>query len=100
MDLGIRPSGKVYVEVEAHFDKDGTLLPWEITWENGQKYPIDRVTGIRQVKSYCQGACYTIVVRGQESRLFFERGLCCDEKNIGRWFVERRAGSADAACKH
>lgn len=38
---------KVYVPVVAAFDKDGLLLPLELTWENGCTYIIDRVIGIR-----------------------------------------------------
>ena len=40
---------KVYVVVKADFREDGSMLPREITWEDGCKYEIDRVTDIRQV---------------------------------------------------
>ena len=39
---------KVYVPVEVQFRSDGVMLPRMITWEDGTKYEIDRVTDIRQ----------------------------------------------------
>lgn len=84
---------KVYVPVSAFFQKDGTLLPKEITWEDGQRYTIDRVINICQapaLKAGGQGDRYTIQVNGQQSYLFFERSTNLTGNNIGRWFVERR----------
>ena len=34
---------RVYVAVYAYFNEDGLLLPREIVWEDGCRYPIDRV---------------------------------------------------------
>jgi hypothetical protein len=84
---------KVYVPVRADFRADGTLLPREITWEDGEKYEIDRVINICQaaaMKAGGQGDRYTIQVRGQQSYLFFERSANLNGNNIGRWFVERK----------
>ena len=84
---------KVYVAVKADFREDGVMLPREITWEDGRKYEIDRVTDIRQaaaMKAGGQGDRYTIVVRGQERQLFFERNASLTGDNIGRWFIERK----------
>ena len=39
---------KVYVAVKADFAADGTMFSWIITWEEGEKYEIDRVSNIRQ----------------------------------------------------
>ena len=39
---------KVYVAVKADFAADGTMFPRIITWEDGEKYEIDRVSDIRQ----------------------------------------------------
>ena len=88
---------KVYVDVEAHFDKDGTLLPWEITWEDGRKYAIDRVTNIQRgmpKQTDYMSDCYTIVIQGRESRLYFERNRRMSGNSVGRWFVERRTSTA------
>lgn len=84
---------KVYVPVRADFLADGTLLPREIIWEDGEKYKIDKVINITQAparKAGGQGDRYTIQVHGQQSYLFFERSANLNGNNIGRWFVERR----------
>lgn len=84
---------KVYVAVRVDFREDGTMLPREITWEDGTKFEIERVTDIRQaaaLKAGGQGDRYSIVVRGNPSYLFFERLASQTGNNIGRWFVERK----------
>ena len=84
---------KVYVPVEVEFRSDGTMLPREITWEDGTKYEIDRVLDIRQaaaMKAGGQGDRYTVMIGGKQSYLFFERSAKLTGNNIGRWFVERR----------
>lgn len=84
---------KVYVAVKANFNEDGTLIPFELTWEDGRRYTIDRVVDIRQaaaMKAGGQGDRYTIVVNGQRSYLFFERSTSLTGNNLGRWFVERK----------
>jgi len=86
-------SVKVYVAVQADFAEDGTLLPRVITWEDGEKFAIDKIIDIRQaaaMKAGGQGDRYTIKVRGSQSYLFFERSTNLTGNNIGRWFVERR----------
>lgn len=84
---------KVYVAVIAAFDADGRLIPREITWEDGHKYEIDKVSDIRQaaaMKAGGQGDRYTVWINGHQSYLFFERNCSLTGNNIGRWFVERR----------
>lgn len=84
---------KVYVAVAAEFDADGCIIPTMITWEDGTKYEIDRVTDIRQaaaMKAGGQGDRYTVQINGHQSYLFFERNASMTGNNIGRWFVERR----------
>lgn len=69
------------------------MLPREITWEDGEKYEIDRVSDIRQapaLKAGWQGDRYTIWISGHQSYLFFGRNMAIAGNNIGRWFVERR----------
>ena len=82
---------KVYVEVDAHFRKDGFLLPREIFWEDGQRFPIEAVEGLIPASSRRvggQGDRYTVRIRGQERYLYFERFASDSGNNIGRWFVE------------
>lgn len=84
---------KVYVDVVASFNSEGTLIPLTLTWEDGTEYAIDRVTDIRQaaaMKAGGQGDRYTIQVNGHQSYLFFERNASIRCNNIGRFFVERR----------
>ena len=84
---------KVYVDVNTDIRSDGVMVPREITWEDGHKYEIDRVTDIRQaaaLKAGGQGDRYTVMIGGHQSYLFFERSPELTGNNIGRWFVERR----------
>ena len=87
------PGAKVYVAVNVDHREDGIMIPREITWEDGRKFEIDKVTDIRQaaaMKAGGQGDRYTITVQGKQSFLFFERSTSQTGNNIGRWFVERR----------
>ena len=84
---------KVYVAVEASFNEEGRIIPSEITWENGRKYHIDKVSDIRQaaaLRAGGQGDRYTVWINGKSSFLFFERNCSISGNNIGRWFVERK----------
>ena len=75
---------KVYVDVDAHFTRDGCLLPLVIFWEDGIRYEIDKVLQIARrasMKAGGVGLRYTCIVCGRQSYLFYEKG---------RWFVERR----------
>lgn len=84
---------KVYVAVQVGFREDGIMIPTEITWEDGRKFEIDRVSNICQaasMKAGGQGDRYTIWVNGQQKYLFFERNCSQTGNNIGRWFVERK----------
>ena len=84
---------KVYVKVRVDVEADGRMLPREITWEDGRRYEIDRVTEIRQaaaMKAGGQGDRYTIWINGHQSYLYFERSLNLHGERIGRWFVERK----------
>ena len=86
-------SPKVYVAVRVAFREDGTMIPKEITWEDGLKYRRDKVTDIRQaaaMKAGGQGDRYTIQMGNRQTYLFFERSCSLTGNNIGRWFVERK----------
>ncbi len=86
---------RVYVDVDATFDKHGRILPRSLVWEDGCRYEIDRVVGVRPAVSARAGSGgdrYTIIVKGRESYLFFERSGELMGNKLGRWFVERKAG--------
>ena len=85
---------KIYVEVVAVFKKEGLLLPREIVWEDGRRFPVDKVLDLRPAtaqKAGGQGDRYTILVSGRLSFLFFERSTALEGNNLGRWFVEKRS---------
>ena len=85
---------KVYVGVVAAFNSEGAMIPVQLTWENGKKYKIDRILDIRPAPALIaggQGERYTVEISGRRSFLFFERSAAVSEKNLGRWFVERKA---------
>ena len=74
---------KVYVAVNADFRDDGIILPRKITWEDGRKYEIDRITDIRQaaaMKAGGQGDRYTIMIGGHQS--WYRQELCAN------WFAD------------
>lgn len=67
---------KVYVAVKTDFAADGTMLPREITWEDGERFEIDRILDIRQaaaMKAGGQGDRYTVrrALKPERTRTFF-----------------------------
>lgn len=85
---------RVYVDVDATFEKSGRILPRALVWEDGCRYEIDRVTNVRPAvaaRAGSGGDRYTIIVKGRESYLFFERSADLMGNSLGRWFVERKA---------
>ncbi len=80
----VHPS-KVYVDVLAEFSREGFLRPCRITWEDGRKYPIDRIRKCERRasrKAGGMGLMYTCLIGGQEVNLFYEENQ--------RWFVTRK----------
>lgn len=88
-----RHSMKVYVKVGVVFREDGMMLPRSLIWEDGRKYSIDRVIGVRPAcaeKAGGQGDRYTVMIGGQMRHLFFEHSAGMGDPNLGRWFIERK----------
>lgn len=76
---------KVYVDVEVTHRRDGSARPNRITFENDEKYEIDRVVQKCRAASTKVGGTgirYTVMICGQQAFLF-------DEEN-GKWFVEAK----------
>ena len=74
---------KEYVSVTAKFDRDGSLLPLIINWEDGRKFEIDKITDIRfasSLKSGGVGVRYTCQILNQIRYLYLEEN---------RWFIEK-----------
>ena len=75
---------KVYVEVTAKFDTDGSMMPVSFIWEDGTVYQIDRIKAKERCasrKAGETGIMYTVMVDGKECHLFYE---------FDKWFMERR----------
>ena len=85
-----RKTEKVYVKVNSDFDATGYMQPRQITWGDGRTYPIEQVRDFRPANTIADmpGDCYTVMVKGQERHLFFERSDPRFPSRFGRWFVE------------
>ena len=80
---------RVYVKVNSDFDSTGYMQPRSITWKDGRTFPIDAVRDFCPAAIYGRaGDCYTVVIKGEERRLFFERATEFHPTRFGRWFVE------------
>lgn len=69
-------SPKVYVAVRVAFREDGTMIPKEITWEDGLKYRIDKVTDIRQAAAFLLAAYTTEYLPSQQYKLHYVQVVC------------------------
>lgn len=81
---GIAGRRKRYVAVSADFSEEGTLVPRAITWEDGRRFEIDEVRGVRRaasLKAGGDGLRYTVRIGPNVTHLFFEDP---------RWFVEEK----------
>lgn len=89
---------KVYVKVNSDFDSTGYMQPRTITWDDGRTFRIEQVKDFRPAAgrgSSCQNSdCYTVVIKGEEKHLFFERTDPLFASRVGRWFVERTQAQA------
>ena len=82
---------KVYVKVNSDFDATGYLQPRAITWSDGRTFKIDAVRDFRPASTLGNGRtgdCFTVLIRGEEKHLFFEKTSELFESRVGRWFVE------------
>lgn len=73
---------RVYVKVVVEYDEAGGVRPLWIVWEDGRKFPVDRLLDVRRAaatKAGGQGIRYTCRILGRETYLF---------EDDGRWFVE------------
>ena len=86
---------RVYVKVNSDFDATGYMQPRSITWGDGRVFPIEAVRDFRPAASLERGLpgdCYTVIIRGETKRLFFQRSQDRFPGHLGRWFVESAAG--------
>lgn len=74
---------KQFVDVICLVEKNGQVKPLYIIWEDGNKYPIDRIIQIipaASLRSGGMGLRYTCKFGRQQRYLFLEEG---------KWFIER-----------
>lgn len=77
---------KRYMPVLVRFDREGTMRPMVIEFDEAHKYTVDQILDVR--RAACQsvggvGDRYTCRIQGRETYLWFEKG---------RWFVSARTG--------
>ena len=88
---GNLPSKRVYVKVNSDFDAKGAVTPRAIVWADGRSFRIDAVRDFRpavELEGGRAGDCYTVIIRGEERQLFFERTRSMYGARLGRWWVE------------
>lgn len=76
--------GKKIIEVAAHFDKQGQVLPVMFWWDDGRSFQVDKVLDIRRAASLKAGGIgvrYTCRILGKERCLYYDS---FDQT----WFVE------------
>lgn len=76
---------KIFVSVNAQFNKDGGVTPLSITWADGNKYDIDKVVIKERAPCKSGGVLpfrYTVIISGKIKYLYYER-------EVERWFIEK-----------
>ena len=74
---------KQYVDVICIYTKNGKIKPLYVVWEDGNKYPIDKITQIIPSASRSSGGMgirYTCCFGKQQRYLYLEEG---------KWFIEK-----------
>ena len=75
---------KAYVKVLVEINTVGEWRPVTVTWTDGRKFDIDKVTDVRRAASQKAGGTgmrYTCMIRKKPVLLFYEDP---------RWFVEAK----------
>ena len=83
---------KIYVKVNSDFDSTGYLMPRAIIWSDGRIFKIDEVKDFRPastLKKGQSGDCYTVIIKGEERLLFFEKTSEFFAARYGRWYIKR-----------
>ena len=85
------PPVRIYVTVNSTFDATGTVTPRAIVWADGRRFKIDSIRDFRPasaIEGGRKGDCYTVMIHGEEKRLYFERTRDSYGGRLGRWWVE------------
>jgi hypothetical protein len=73
---------KLSVSMNATYQTDGHIIPECIIWDDGRKFPIDKVLHIKpeyELKSGGTGTRYLCLIGGRERYVYFD-GKC--------WYVD------------
>ncbi len=73
---------KVYLTLRCEFDPEGVVRPVEFLWEDGRRFPVDRVLDVRRavsLKTGGRGIRYTVRVLDREVCLY---------RDGDRWYLE------------
>jgi hypothetical protein len=87
----MKKKGFIYMTVLTQIDQTGLMLPSEILWPDGRRFPIDKVIRWRKAQQYdLDTTRYDVIIKGQEKELYFRQSHSniISPINIGRWFVE------------
>lgn len=88
------PPVRIYVRVNSDFDSAGNVTPKAIIWSDGRVFKIDSIRDYRPASTLGKGHkgnCYTVMIRGEEKHLFFEKTNDYYPNRVGRWWVETSA---------
>ena len=75
---------KKFIDVAAHFDTEGKIMPVMFWWDDGKSYKIDRVLDVRRsasLKAGGNGIRYTCRILGKSRYLYYD-------DFVSKWFVE------------
>lgn len=77
---------KVYIAVILYVGTDGRMKPIALDWEDGRRFPIDKVVSERNCPPDHVGAILTrrfdVRMEGKEKTMYLEL-------QTGKWFVEK-----------
>jgi hypothetical protein len=85
---------RIYLKVIADFDITGYMRPRAVTWKDGRMFRIEELREHRSAATSVNGIqrdCYTVVIKGQVRRLYFEKDPSNFTITVGRWYVEKEA---------
>lgn len=72
---------KKFIRLCAEFQRDGTMVPQRIIWENGAEYPISEIIDVRYFKPDKDGILgikYTCIILGKIREIYYDDA---------RWYV-------------
>lgn len=78
-------SFKHYIRIWVDISPDGKVTPHKMEWDDGTRYPIDRVLSCHR----CHFDGSTEITERYEVLMYGQRRYLYREVGSGRWFVEQ-----------